>query len=215
MGYYYDDDTLQHHGIKGQKWGVRRFQNTDGSLTSKGKSRYGDTSDLYKAKKSARSEAIQSRRERMKARMEFGRALHDEPSKLKETRDFQNKMLVKKSDDWDKSIAKSKEKQQAYKDAKKAYNDEYKKNLEETRSKATLKDKLLYNDATRNRAAKLMTKYKDMSYEKATKTAQKEANRNTAIVLGAYGAVAVGALVAAQKTKEKGKHAYFVKTLEF
>ena len=31
---------LQHHGIKGQKWGVRRFQNKDGSLTPAGKKRY-------------------------------------------------------------------------------------------------------------------------------------------------------------------------------
>lgn len=28
---------LYHHGIKGQRWGVRRFQNEDGSLTSRGK----------------------------------------------------------------------------------------------------------------------------------------------------------------------------------
>ncbi len=32
---------LTHHGIKGQKWGIRRFQNKDGSLTNKGKKRYG------------------------------------------------------------------------------------------------------------------------------------------------------------------------------
>jgi len=32
---------LCHHGIKGQKWGVRRFQNEDGSLTNTGKKRYG------------------------------------------------------------------------------------------------------------------------------------------------------------------------------
>lgn len=31
---------LYHHGIKGQKWGVRRYQNADGSLTAKGKKRY-------------------------------------------------------------------------------------------------------------------------------------------------------------------------------
>lgn len=31
---------LSHHGIKGQKWGVRRYQNKDGSLTSAGKKRY-------------------------------------------------------------------------------------------------------------------------------------------------------------------------------
>jgi hypothetical protein len=32
-------DVLAHHGIKGQKWGVRRFQNADGSLTAAGKKR--------------------------------------------------------------------------------------------------------------------------------------------------------------------------------
>lgn len=31
---------LQHHGINGQKWGVRRFQNKDGSLTPEGRKRY-------------------------------------------------------------------------------------------------------------------------------------------------------------------------------
>lgn len=32
---------LAHHGILGQKWGVRRYQNPDGSLTAAGKKRYG------------------------------------------------------------------------------------------------------------------------------------------------------------------------------
>ena len=32
---------LEHHGIKGQKWGVRRYQNADGSLTHEGRERYG------------------------------------------------------------------------------------------------------------------------------------------------------------------------------
>lgn len=33
------DQTLAHHGILGQKWGVRRFQNKDGTLTAEGKRR--------------------------------------------------------------------------------------------------------------------------------------------------------------------------------
>lgn len=33
-------DELYHHGIKGQKWGVRRFQKKDGTLTARGKERY-------------------------------------------------------------------------------------------------------------------------------------------------------------------------------
>ena len=36
-------NELTHHGIKGQKWGVRRFQNKDGSLTPAGKRRYDES----------------------------------------------------------------------------------------------------------------------------------------------------------------------------
>lgn len=34
---------LRHHGILGQKWGVRRFQNSDGTWTEAGKKRYANT----------------------------------------------------------------------------------------------------------------------------------------------------------------------------
>ena len=36
-------DELYHHGIKGQKWGRRRYQNKDGSLTAEGRKRYTDS----------------------------------------------------------------------------------------------------------------------------------------------------------------------------
>ena len=36
-------EELRHHGIKGQKWGVRKYQNKDGSLTAEGRKRYADS----------------------------------------------------------------------------------------------------------------------------------------------------------------------------
>lgn len=36
-----DNTYLAHHGVKGQKWGVRRYQNADGSLTDEGRRHYG------------------------------------------------------------------------------------------------------------------------------------------------------------------------------
>ena len=38
-----DPNPLEHYGIKGQKWGVRRFQNADGTRTEAGKKRYSMT----------------------------------------------------------------------------------------------------------------------------------------------------------------------------
>lgn len=50
---------LYHHGIKGQKWGVRRFQNKDGSLTPAGKKRYDD--DASESPKPAKKQKVTHR----------------------------------------------------------------------------------------------------------------------------------------------------------
>lgn len=47
-----EKNELYHHGIKGMRWGVRRYQNQDGSLTPAGQKRYDrDTSSLSEKKK--------------------------------------------------------------------------------------------------------------------------------------------------------------------
>jgi hypothetical protein len=43
------DNELQHAGVKGMKWGVRRYQNADGTLTPEGKKRYGAHADYKQA----------------------------------------------------------------------------------------------------------------------------------------------------------------------
>lgn len=47
---YVVSGELYHHGILGQKWGVRRFQNPDGTLTEAGRKRYG-TVENFEARK--------------------------------------------------------------------------------------------------------------------------------------------------------------------
>ena len=49
-----DQNYLMHHGIKGQKWGERRFQNPDGSLTPEGIRRYNQYKERYGEKTATR-----------------------------------------------------------------------------------------------------------------------------------------------------------------
>jgi len=53
----YSKLELSHHGIKGQKWGILRFQNKDGSLTPAGRIRYGVGNAVQSAKGKASGKA--------------------------------------------------------------------------------------------------------------------------------------------------------------
>lgn len=54
-------EDICHHGVKGQKWGVRRYQNPDGTLTELGKKRVSENATLFpkdRGKKSSKRDAV-------------------------------------------------------------------------------------------------------------------------------------------------------------
>lgn len=65
---YYQGDQLQHWGIFGMKWGIRRFRNRDGTLTDAGKKRYNKPSS-----KSMTDDELRSSINRMKSELEYSR----------------------------------------------------------------------------------------------------------------------------------------------
>ena len=56
------EESLEHHGILGMKWGIRRYQNKDGSLTAEGKKRAAEgTEGVRKVLEKGQSQVIRKR----------------------------------------------------------------------------------------------------------------------------------------------------------
>ena len=90
--YVFDtDDELYHHGILGQRWGHRRFQNEDGSWTPEGRERYGEggarsKSDVqkYKAKVSYNTQKYKANLKSKAKQEKDKRTAKEERNRLKE-----------------------------------------------------------------------------------------------------------------------------------
>lgn len=72
MMYTWNDGTdyLMHHGIKGQKWGIRRFQNPDGTLTEAGKRKLQAYKDSEATKATKRYDKMLQKNARMASRLQ-------------------------------------------------------------------------------------------------------------------------------------------------
>ena len=107
------DVELYHYGVKGMKWGVRRYQNEDGSLTSLGKKRDKMLSDRKTAKKHSTTsnmvKAEYSRREFEDAKTRL--KLENQKKKSKRQQDLEKKYI-------DQGFAKDEAEIKAYNRAK-------------------------------------------------------------------------------------------------
>lgn len=61
MWTYNNDEYLAHHGILGMKWGIRRYQNKDGTLTPEGRKRYGDIDSDNESVDAKKARVLKSR----------------------------------------------------------------------------------------------------------------------------------------------------------
>ena len=124
-----NSDELYHFGTKGMRWGVRKYQNSDGSLTPAGLKRYSD-SDVSKAKANYKSAKKEYNKSFNKA---YNRAISGY-SPIKKHRQANDERWKKVAQDAEKLRSAKSE----YKSAKKAYKqtDEYKAERAERHKKA-------------------------------------------------------------------------------
>lgn len=178
------DYELRHHGIKGQKWGIRRFQRKDGSLTVAGKKRYYDTPELNKQK----AELDGSKSAAKSAKKAYGKAY-----------DTYSLFPTKKNEKaLDQALADYKDAKAAYKHAKL----KYKTNKEVAR----IEDRGIEFKHKSKHRLKLEDQYKKMGMNDEQAQAAANNRIRTEKILAASAAVTVtacAAYIAVQARRDK------------
>ena len=181
---YYNEEYLAHYGVKGMKWGVRRAQQLPTSDTRK---RLDTAKADYKSARKAFNKSY-NKAYNYSSRHMIGQFVNKKKSAEADRR-------------WDDADKKSRELDSAvkeYKQAKKDRKTAIKNTYKDIQKNTSLREKITYNDATRMKAAKYMVD-NNMSMKDATARANSDAKKNTAVILGAYGAVAAASLYKATR----------------
>jgi hypothetical protein len=128
-------NELQHHGVKGMKWGVRRYQKKDGTLTPAGKKRYAEGS-IEEAKANLKDARKDYKKAFRKADAHRLRAFHPKKSE-REANSKRWEDVINKSIKVDEAKTAYKAARKAEKALKKVEKQEY-KDFVKTRSKEIL-----------------------------------------------------------------------------
>lgn len=197
------ENELQHHGILGMKWGVRRYQNKDGSLTPAGKKRYDDTP--FTASNGVKVGAPKTTYQKALRKMPTGRGMEKMATAgyrmtidKRHNDTAQNRLDSAKGEmRIKKEYAALREYNAHQKDYRKGTGDKYLNRAIEKNKYYDAQDKVttamskremaFYGEGTRNKAAQYVAK-NNMTVKDAVKKAKGDALRNTAIFIAGYAA---------------------------